>query len=80
MNICLVQGPVYCGPASGTELLKLLMSTIKSVFCYANDMTFGKYRIGASCQRTQPCGSRIGSFSPSCLPPTPHQGRKGAGG
>ena len=40
----LVMGP-------GTELLKLLELSGKGIFCYVNEVTFGKHlRMGAGCQ------------------------------
>lgn len=77
INICLDQGPVYHGPVSGTELVKLFMTTIKSVSSYVNDMTFGKYRIRAGCPRTRPCVRGLELLVPP-LSPLPHT-REGKG-
>lgn len=50
----------------------------KDIFFYVNEVTFGpQLRMGAGCQRSQPCDKRVGTFSP--IPLTSWMGR-GAGG
>lgn len=65
-----------CPPPQRNPWNVLSVESDKGVFCYANEVMFGKHpRVGAGCQGNHPCGWRVGSLV--LLSPQLQRGERG---